>query len=105
MYRIFRENRAPRVALVEMFCDRPRPPRRGVAVVETGNEVGRGEEQQFGSRRLVVDSDGRNVDFETRKLTQQPAAERPRPVVVTDDRQSGGGHGSPSHMWGRTPGL
>ena len=43
---------------MEMLRDRPRPPNRGVAVVETGNEVGRGEEQQFGSRCLVVDRDG-----------------------------------------------
>ena len=71
---ICRENRLRRVALVEMLCDRPRPPRRGVAVVETGDEVGRGEEQQLGSRRLVVDSDGGDVDVDAR----EPHSSQPR---------------------------
>ena len=58
-----------RVDLVEMFCDRPCAPRRGVAVVQTRNEVGGGEKQQLGSCRLVVDRDGGDVDFESRELT------------------------------------
>ena len=58
MCELGREDRVCWVDLVEMFCDRPRAPGGGVAVVETGNEVRGGEEKQFGSCRLVVDGGG-----------------------------------------------
>src|SRR6516164_4869561 len=76
-----------RIDLVEIFSDRQRVPDFQVVVSKAWHQERRRQQEQFRSSRGIVCRDLPLFKIKARHFAQQPAAQRPRPVILACDAE------------------